>query len=146
MSSCCLPLFTRPPVRLPACPSACLPRQYPTQVRTHSWHSQTARRLISSARAHTRSGNCSATSLASASASGCFDSDCSACPHSPALCTSLSSPALCATTRGSKELVCSYCWWFQRAWLCRQCDRVAKVMDSKSIGLCPQGLESPRCR
>ena len=27
-----------------------------------------------------------------------------------------------------------------------QCDRVAKVMDSKSIGLCPQGLESPRCR
>ena len=27
-----------------------------------------------------------------------------------------------------------------------QCDRVAKVMDSKSIGLCPQGFESPRCR
>ena len=25
-------------------------------------------------------------------------------------------------------------------------DRVSKVMDSKSIGLCPQGLESPRCR
>ena len=28
----------------------------------------------------------------------------------------------------------------------RQCDRVAKVMDSKSIGLCPQGFKSPRCR
>jgi hypothetical protein len=28
----------------------------------------------------------------------------------------------------------------------RQCDRVVKVMDSKSIGLCPQGFESPRCR
>ena len=27
-----------------------------------------------------------------------------------------------------------------------QCDRVVKVMDSKSIGLCPQGLKSPRCR
>ena len=27
-----------------------------------------------------------------------------------------------------------------------QCDRVAKVMDSKSIGLCPQGFKSPRCR
>ena len=25
-------------------------------------------------------------------------------------------------------------------------DRVVKVMDSKSIGLCPQGFESPRCR
>ena len=28
----------------------------------------------------------------------------------------------------------------------RQCVRVAKEMDSKSIGLCPQGFESPRCR
>ena len=28
----------------------------------------------------------------------------------------------------------------------RQCVRAAKEMDSKSIGLCPQGLESPRCR
>ena len=28
----------------------------------------------------------------------------------------------------------------------RQCDRVAKVMDLKSIGLCPQGFKSPRCR
>ena len=28
----------------------------------------------------------------------------------------------------------------------RQRDRVVKVMDSKSIGLCPQGFESPRCR
>ena len=28
----------------------------------------------------------------------------------------------------------------------RQCDRVVKVMDSKSIGLCPQGFKSPRCR
>ena len=28
----------------------------------------------------------------------------------------------------------------------RHCVRVAKEMDSKSIGLCPQGLESPRCR
>ena len=28
----------------------------------------------------------------------------------------------------------------------RHCLRVAKEMDSKSIGLCPQGLESPRCR
>ena len=27
-----------------------------------------------------------------------------------------------------------------------QRDRAVKVMDSKSIGLCPQGLESPRCR
>ena len=28
----------------------------------------------------------------------------------------------------------------------RQCVRAAKEMDSKSIGLCPQGFESPRCR
>ena len=28
----------------------------------------------------------------------------------------------------------------------RQRDRVVKGMDSKSIGLCPQGFESPRCR
>ena len=28
----------------------------------------------------------------------------------------------------------------------RHCVRVAKEMDSKSIGLCPQGFESPRCR
>ena len=28
----------------------------------------------------------------------------------------------------------------------RQRDRVVKVMDYKSIGLCPQGFESPRCR
>ena len=28
----------------------------------------------------------------------------------------------------------------------RQCVRAAKEMDSKSIGLCPQGVESPRCR
>ena len=28
----------------------------------------------------------------------------------------------------------------------RQRERVVKVMDSKSIGLCPQVLESPRCR
>ena len=27
-----------------------------------------------------------------------------------------------------------------------QCVRAAKEMDSKSIGLCPQGFESPRCR
>ena len=36
------------------------------------------------------------------------------------------------------------------AWGClvrrRQRDRVVKVMDQKSIGLCPQGFESPRCR
>jgi hypothetical protein len=31
-------------------------------------------------------------------------------------------------------------------WLQRQRDRVVKVMDQKSIGLCPQGFESPRCR
>ena len=28
----------------------------------------------------------------------------------------------------------------------RDCVRVVKEMDWKSIGLCPQGLESPRCR
>ena len=28
----------------------------------------------------------------------------------------------------------------------RQCVRAAKEMASKSIGLCPQGFESPRCR
>ena len=28
----------------------------------------------------------------------------------------------------------------------RQCVRAVKEMDSKSIGLCPQGFESPRCR
>ena len=28
----------------------------------------------------------------------------------------------------------------------RHCARAVKGMDSKSIGLCPQGLESPRCR
>ena len=28
----------------------------------------------------------------------------------------------------------------------RHCVRVVKEMDSKSIGLCPQGFESPRCR
>ena len=28
----------------------------------------------------------------------------------------------------------------------RQCVRAAKETDSKSIGLCPQGFESPRCR
>ena len=28
----------------------------------------------------------------------------------------------------------------------RQCVRAAKEMDSKSIGLCPQGFQSPRCR
>ena len=28
----------------------------------------------------------------------------------------------------------------------RHCVRAAKEMDSKSIGLCPQGFESPRCR
>ena len=28
----------------------------------------------------------------------------------------------------------------------RQCVRAAKEMDPKSIGLCPQGFESPRCR
>ena len=28
----------------------------------------------------------------------------------------------------------------------RQCVRAADEMDSKSIGLCPQGFESPRCR
>ena len=28
----------------------------------------------------------------------------------------------------------------------RQCVRAAKEMDSKSIGLCPQGFESSRCR
>ena len=27
-----------------------------------------------------------------------------------------------------------------------QCVRVVKKMDSSSIGLCPQGVESPRCR
>ena len=27
-----------------------------------------------------------------------------------------------------------------------QCDRVVKVMDSKSIGLCPRGFKSLRCR
>ena len=30
--------------------------------------------------------------------------------------------------------------------LSRHCVRVAKEMDSKSIGLCPQGFEFPRCR
>ena len=35
---------------------------------------------------------------------------------------------------------------YRQAWTPRQCDRVAKVMDSKSIGLCPQGFKSPRCR
>ena len=28
----------------------------------------------------------------------------------------------------------------------RHCARAVKGMDSKSIGLCPQGFESPRCR
>ena len=28
----------------------------------------------------------------------------------------------------------------------RQCVRAVKEMDSQSIGLCPQGFESPRCR
>ena len=28
----------------------------------------------------------------------------------------------------------------------RHCVRASKEMDSKSIGLCPQGFESPRCR
>ena len=28
----------------------------------------------------------------------------------------------------------------------RHCVRAAKELDSKSNGLCPQGLESPRCR
>ena len=28
----------------------------------------------------------------------------------------------------------------------RHCVRAVKEMDSKSIGLCPQGFESPRCR
>ena len=28
----------------------------------------------------------------------------------------------------------------------RHCVRVVKEMDSKSVGLCPQGFESPRCR
>ena len=28
----------------------------------------------------------------------------------------------------------------------RQCVRAVKEMDPKSIGLCPQGFESPRCR
>ena len=28
----------------------------------------------------------------------------------------------------------------------RHCVRVVKEMDSKPIGLCPQGFESPRCR
>ena len=31
-------------------------------------------------------------------------------------------------------------------WHARHCVRVAKEMDSKSIGLWPQGFESPRCR
>ena len=31
-------------------------------------------------------------------------------------------------------------------WHLRECVRAAKEMDSKSIGLCPQGFESPRCR
>ena len=38
--------------------------------------------------------------------------------------------------------ICDVC----RTSVSRQCDRVAKVMDSKSIGLCPQGFKSPRCR
>ena len=28
----------------------------------------------------------------------------------------------------------------------RQCVRAVKEIDSKAIGLCPQGFESPRCR
>ena len=36
--------------------------------------------------------------------------------------------------------------WRTCAALSRQCVRAAKEMDSKSIGLCPQGFESPRCR
>ena len=31
-------------------------------------------------------------------------------------------------------------------WAARHFVRAAKEMDSKSIGLCPQGFESPRCR
>ena len=45
--------------------------------------------------------------------------------------------------------LCARSIFWPCAFLCyatRQCDRVAKVMDSKSIGLCPQGLKSPRCR
>ena len=32
------------------------------------------------------------------------------------------------------------------AFFYRHCGRAVKEMDSKSIGLCPQGFESPRCR
>ena len=37
-------------------------------------------------------------------------------------------------------------WAYLPSFCSGQCDRVAKVMDSKSIGLCPQGFKSPRCR
>ncbi len=36
--------------------------------------------------------------------------------------------------------------WSAFAHLPRYCVRAVKEMDSKSIGLCPQGFESPRCR
>ena len=42
--------------------------------------------------------------------------------------------------------ICSRCRQRARAHQSRQCVRAVKEMDSKSIGLCPQGFESPRCR
>ena len=35
---------------------------------------------------------------------------------------------------------------FDKIMTLRHCVRAAQEMDSKSIGLCPQGFESPRCR
>ena len=43
--------------------------------------------------------------------------------------------------------ICLHKWCvFCHASLCGHCVRAVKEMDSKSIGLCPQGFESPRCR
>ena len=44
------------------------------------------------------------------------------------------------------RIICSRCRQRARAQQSRQCVRAVKEMDSKSIGLCPQGFESPRCR
>ena len=49
----------------------------------------------------------------------------------------------------AKEKYCFARWLRtdkKTAHISRHCVRAAKEMDSKSIGLCPQGFESPRCR
>ena len=52
--------------------------------------------------------------------------------------------------RGRVEATCMLRWWscpcVFHARGRRHCVRAAKELDSKSNGLCPQGLESPRCR